>query len=581
MLLWLLWSRLAVSAASPELGVSVSHKDGSYTISLDGHVWLQSSAPSVCMAGNTSVALIYKGISFVNGTDLFGTWSGPAVTWQAVTSGPAIRFNHTFKQYANRPSVVVLTATFTDGLDTSACGSNAQQSTRFPVFDTGAAQAPSLSFVSWRGTALSNTLAVRGLATLAQAGLDAGPVIASDTKGTSLMWSTLDRCVSSAIDALGSCSMCVFLFLSLVVNFVCTHCQLRSLPGTLTGLRPGSGNYFSHKIVVQATLPGSGAMGPLVSMWSAERLDQIACLSAACFQDQVVAGNYDHQRTEGYALLTSESQNVWLNGKNYATIPLVFAWSAVHADNFVGNSSSPRPDTTYSFSGPNGAIFADHSAPGSVALYAVSRQYSETHTDWATVASAAGLAWARSNNYTVRGVLGYVLADPPANTSSIYSMGLSAAIPSIPPGWNYSVMFSAAYGGITAASYVWGAAIQAYYETKRQPSVTLSHLGYYTGWRQDLGLGFCKSHMYSRLPPCLTVRLFLALFIDDGAYYYVWEAFNCCNQNGTRRPWPAEEGLVLVKEALWDRGVPVAYMQLDDWCGSFIETRWMPCNLIS
>lgn len=31
------------------------------------------------------------------------------------------------------------------------------------------------------------------------------------------------------------------------------------------------------------------------------------------------------------------------------------------------------------------------------------------------------------------------------------------------------------------------------------------------------------------------------------------------------RPWAAEEGLVLVKESLHKMGVPVAYMQLDDW----------------
>ena len=32
-----------------------------------------------------------------------------------------------------------------------------------------------------------------------------------------------------------------------------------------------------------------------------------------------------------------------------------------------------------------------------------------------------------------------------------------------------------------------------------------------------------------------------------------------------KRPWPAEVGLIKVKEALYKMGVPVAYMQLDDW----------------
>jgi hypothetical protein len=47
----------------------------------------------------------------------------------------------------------------------------------------------------------------------------------------------------------------------------------------------------------------------------------------------------------------------------------------------------------------------------------------------------------------------------------------------------------------------------------------------------------------------------------QGAYYYVWEAFNI-----PPRPWAAEVGLQLVKEDLYQKGVPVAYMQLDDWC---------------
>lgn len=63
-----------------------------------------------------------------------------------------------------------------------------------------------------------------------------------------------------------------------------------------------------------------------------------------------------------------------------------------------------------------------------------------------------------------------------------------------------------------------------YSNTSRIPSVTLTDIGYYT---------------------------------DDGAYYYVWEAFNI-----PARPWPAEVGLLLVKEQLYKMGVPVAYMQV-------------------
>ena len=70
-----------------------------------------------------------------------------------------------------------------------------------------------------------------------------------------------------------------------------------------------------------------------------------------------------------------------------------------------------------------------------------------------------------------------------------YSMGLAAAIPAIPAGFNHSVVFTVAPGGATAGVYAWGEAIQGYHETTRLPSVTLTDIGYYT---------------------------------DDGAYYYVW-----------------------------------------------------------
>ena len=85
----------------------------------------------------------------------------------------------------------------------------------------------------------------------------------------------------------------------------------------------------------------------------------------------------------------------------------------------------------------------------------------------------------------------------------------------------------------------WGDIIQGYSETTRLPSVTLTDIGYYT---------------------------------DDGAYYYVWGGGGKYPPHDPElspwipmRPWPAEVGLVKVKEALYEMGVPVAYMQLDDW----------------
>jgi hypothetical protein len=172
------------------------------------------------------------------------------------------------------------------------------------------------------------------------------------------------------------------------------------------------------------------------------------------------------------------------------------------------------------------------SVAGTIPLYAYNRTYDAQHWDFAAVASPQGIAWATAAGYTRSILLGYVFSQPPTpcggaggGAGGTFTMGLSAAVPSIPAGWEYSTLFSVAEGGPTAAVYAWGNALQTYYSTSRIPSVTLTDLGYYS---------------------------------DDGGYYYVWEAYNI-----PARPWPAEVGMVLVKEDLWARGVPVAYMQLD------------------
>lgn len=128
---------------------------------------------------------------------------------------------------------------------------------------------------------------------------------------------------------------------------------------------------------------------------------------------------------------------------------------------------------------------------------------------------------------------------PQATGNNSWSMGLAAAIPSIPAGFNHSVLFTVAPGGATAGVYAWGGVIQDYHDTTRLPSVTLTDIGYYT---------------------------------DDGAYYYVWGGGGTYPPHDPelspwipKRPWPAEVGLIKVKEALYEMGVPVAYMQLDDW----------------
>ena len=129
----------------------------------------------------------------------------------------------------------------------------------------------------------------------------------------------------------------------------------------------------------------------------------------------------------------------------------------------------------------------------------------------------AAIAWSTLTSHKI-------LTQVTSNSAHTYALGLSAAIPSAPAGWNYSVVFSASEGGPTAATYTLGALLQRFYSTRRLPSVTLDSVGYYT---------------------------------DDGAYYYVWEAFNI-----PARPWSAQEGLALVVANLTASGVPIAYLQL-------------------
>ena len=484
----------ALASAQPLATTLSFAPSGDYAVSVAGKAWLQSpagAAPTVCVAGNASVPLVFKGLAPASGADAFGAWSGQTASY-VTSDASAARVTLTAQNYAARPAAAVFTAAFPDGLDTSNCGSTAQQSTRLPAFDVGAALAPTLGFLSWRDGVLSNTVNAQGLSALKQGGaIDCGPVVATDgasAAGNSLVWSTLD----------------------------------------------------SHKIVVQATSAAAGG-APLTSLWSAERADQVACLSDLCRTDQVAQGNYVVQRVEGYGFASADvtvtepatgAGTVTLGGRQFATLPLIFAWSSAKVDNFVSNASAPLPaDGSYSVMGDNGSVLADGSAPNSLPLKLCSRVYNASHTDWAALASADGLAWATANGYKCNfGVAGYVLAAAPPAGEGLYSLGLSAAVPSIPAGWSYSVLFSGAAGGFTAATYAWGAAIQSYYGTYRLPSVTLTDVGYYT---------------------------------DDGAYYYVWEAFGCCDPvHHAPRPWPAEEGLVVVKEDLWARGVPVAYMQV-------------------
>lgn len=441
----------AARGPAPALAFAVDAATGAYTVSLDSQAWLASPAapPSLCVAG-APAPLAFVSTASASGADAFGAWTGVAVT-RATAGGT--RVVETFKAYAGDSSRLVATAAFPDGVDVSAgaaCGANADTRTAFPQFDTGAAAAPTLGFLSWRDEALSSTPTAVGLAALGQNSLDAGPVVAfmppmPGAPHPGLVWSTLD----------------------------------------------------AHKIVTQRTTgaAGGGAVtGPITALWSASRADQVACLSAVCSHDQVANGAYVAQRVEGYAVasLGAGATSACLNNATVALTALNFAWNAAALDNWIGPAGQ-APPAGWGVMGGNGLVLTSPTT-GTQPLIAYFKAYNASHVDWAAVASPAGVTWAESNGYKARDTLGHVFTAPPvpctAPSDGAYTMGVSAAIPSIPAGWEYSAVFVGAYGGPTAATYAFGDAIRAFKNTTRLPSVTLSDIGYYS---------------------------------DDGAYFYVWE----------------------------------------------------------
>ena len=311
--------------AAPDVVIGVNASTGAYIVSIGGEPWYEGKPPIVCQSG-VQLQLIFASVRAVSGDDGFGAWTGDTTAYVAAgsnTSAPLMEL--TFKHYAARPQLVVGTAAFPQGLNTSGCGANTDLSTQFPAFDTAKLRASEINTLSWRGGVIATTAAARGLGALGASGLDCGPVVSVDPEtGDGFVVSTLDH----------------------------------------------------HKIF---------------------------------------------------------------------------------------------PQKTYS----NGA-------------------------------------WA---------------------------MGVAGAIPSLPAGWNHSVVFAAAAGGATAVTYAWGSLVQEFHGisyAKRLPSVTLTDVGYYT---------------------------------DDGAYYYVWGGGKETGDPQLSkwigpRPWPAEEGLLLVRDQLVRNGVPVAYMQL-------------------
>ena len=97
---------------------------------------------SVCISGKQTV-LPFVSSAAASGTDKFGAWTGNTASYGGggvVDVASSSTMDITFKHYAAMPALVVGTASFPAGLDTSHCGSNDVPSTNFPAFDTNKAQ---------------------------------------------------------------------------------------------------------------------------------------------------------------------------------------------------------------------------------------------------------------------------------------------------------------------------------------------------------------------------------------------------------------------------------------------------------
>ena len=119
-------------------------------------------------------------------------------------------------------------------------------------------------------------------------------------------------------------------------------------------------------------------------------------------------GHYVTQRTEGHALLTNPSLATsapfaLLNRTRAVSIvPLYNYYSRDYQDNLV-TTNATAPDSTYNYRIINGYV-ALEAVPGLIAL----QVWSRTPHEHATVASDAGVQWAKDNNFVFSHVTGYV-----------------------------------------------------------------------------------------------------------------------------------------------------------------------------
>jgi len=178
----------------PRLSISVDPKLGTYSLSVGNVSWYTSpGSPTLCVHGKEMKTTLNT-TQDVSGNDKqFGAWEGIEASF---AGDGGVEVVYTFKSYTSgQNSVVVGTASYPNGLDTTGCGPNTALSTRFPEFLTGTPEkTKSLLTMTWCGVTLSKNAVSRGLGGLSViSGLDCGPVVSMEEEtGLTVIWSTLD-----------------------------------------------------------------------------------------------------------------------------------------------------------------------------------------------------------------------------------------------------------------------------------------------------------------------------------------------------------------------------------------------------
>ena len=96
-----------------------------------------------------------------------------------------------------------------------------------------------------------------------------------------------------------------------------------------------------------------------------------------------------------------------IGGKSYTLTALTNYYSASFSDN--ADSTTGPPSASYAEVALDNGYLLTSEAPGTRPLFSFTRVYNDSHTDTATFASTAGIAWAAQNGYSNVGTLGWLL----------------------------------------------------------------------------------------------------------------------------------------------------------------------------